>query len=406
MWFLCPVIRRLIDYQSGYFTPGPWTFTALLVTLISFFTFLQELPKKNRQSNLPFILCFGSLFYVLSIGLIQNPIDKTIVDFLAWLCPLSFGFHLFANWKHYPQYSKVIQQSFLWGMFLLGIYGMIQFCIAPQWDRFWLINGDMGSFGVPEPFGIRVMSTMNSPQAFATAMMASLILLFCHRRNTFFFLPANVVGYLTFLLSRARAGWLAWSIGIFIFISFSKLSTQIRVLIGIAFILLMLIPLISIDPFSDIISSRLESLSNVDTDSSLNTRLSAYQALFDLAVNEVTGKGLGFTLDLPDFGDRDGAILPTLFIFGWLGIIPLLSGICLLLFEMFYRKNNKSDSFSNAARAICLGVLAQIGFNFIFLSAIGMIFWSFLGIYLASQRYYLFRYKFLYKNNQFAFGSE
>ena len=406
MWFLGPVIRRLIDYQSGYFTPGPWTFTALLVTSISFFTFIQELPKTHHRSNLPFMLCFGTLFYSVLIGLIQNPIDETIVNFLAWLCPLSFGFHLFANWKHYPQFSKVIQQSFLWGMFLVGIYGIIQFCTAPQWDRFWLINGDMMSFGAPEPFGIRVMSTMNSPQAFATAMMAGLILLFSNRENTVLFLPANVVGYLTFLLSKARAGWLSWSIGLFIFISFSKLSTQLKALISIAFIVSMLVPLISIDPFADIISSRLESFSNVETDYSLNARLSAYQGLFDLAVTEITGKGLGFAIDFPGFGDRDGAILPTLFIFGWLGIIPLLSGICLLFFKMFFGKHNKSDSFSNAARAICLGVLAQIGFNFIFLSAIGLIFWSFLGIYLASQRYYLLSSKLLHKKKQFSFGAE
>ena len=397
MWFLSPLIRRLIDYQSGYFTPGPLTFTALLVTSISFLTFLKELPKTHHKSNLPFILCFGTLFYGLLIGLIQNQKGAALANFLGWLCPLSFGFHLFANWRRYPQYSKVVQQSFLWGVITVGAYGIIQFCFAPQWDRFWLINADMVSFGLPEPFGIRVMSTMGSPQAFASTMMAGLILLFSNQKN-FLFLPATVVGYLTFLLSRARSAWLAWSVGLFIFVSFSKFTTQIKAIIAIALIILILLPLINIGPFSNVILSRLNTLSNTGTDSSLNARLSAYQNLFDLAITELFGKGFGFKIDLPDFGGRDSAILPTLFILGWLGVVPLVSGIGLLFLKMFYEETNKSDTFSIAARAICFAVLSQIGFNFIFLSAIGMIFWSFIGIYLASQKHYSFETKFLDQN--------
>ena len=395
MWFLSPLIRRLIDYQSGYFTPGPWSFTALLVTSISYFSFLKEFPKTYYKSSLPFTLCFGALFYALLIGLIQNSIVQAVVNFSAWSCPISFGFYLFANWKYYPQHRKIIQQSFVWGMFVLGVYGILQFCLAPQWDQFWLINGSMDSFGQPEPFGIRVMSTMNSPQAFATTMMAGLILLFTNKQNKILFFSTNIVGYLTFLLSRARAAWLAWSVGVLLFISFVKSSTQIKVIIGITLVILAILPLINIEPFSSIILSRLETLSNADTDASLNTRISAYQNLFNLAITEVTGKGLGFRIDLSGYGDRDGAILPTLFIFGWFGAIPFFSGICLLFLKMFYSKTNKLDTFNTAAKAICLGVLAQIGFNFIFLSTIGVLFWSFIGMSLASQKYYLFSSKFL-----------
>ena len=406
MWFLSPLIRRLIDYQSGYFTPGPWTFTALIVTSISFFSFLKEFPKTYHKNNLPFTLCFGALFYALSIGLIQNSIDQAIVNFLAWLCPISFGFYLYANWKYYPQYRKVIQQSFLWGMLILGVYGILQFCLAPQWDRFWLINGSMGSFGQPEPFGIRVMSTMSSPQAFATTMMAGLILLFTNKQNKILFFSTNIIGYLTFLLSQARAAWLAWGVAVLIFISFVRSSTQIKVIIGIALIVLAILPLINMEPLSDIILSRLETLSDAGTDSSLNTRLSAYQNLFNLAITEVTGKGLGFRIDLPGYGDRDGGILPTLFIFGWLGTIPFLCGFCLLFLKIIYSKTNKFDTFNTAAKAICLGVLSQIGFNFIFLSTLGMLLWSFMGMSLAGQKYYLLSSKFLRNTEQTTFDAK
>ncbi|MGV2831241.1 O-antigen ligase domain-containing protein [Myxosarcina sp. GI1(2024)] len=393
IWFFGALIRRIIDYQSGYLTPGPWTFTPLLVTMITYLTIVRELPKiRNYKQNLPFIICFGALAYAFLIGLIQHPLDTTIVNFLDWVCPMSFGFYLYVNWKNYPQYRQVIQQSFLWGIIFTGLYGIIQFCTAPPWEQFWFDMEDVKTFGVAEPFGIRVMSSMNSPQAFATMMMAGLILLFSDRSKTWF-LPANILGYLSFLLSRARAAWMGWLISLFIFVSSAKSSTQMKIIVSITLIVLVMLPLINLEPFSDTIMSRLETLSNTETDTSLNTRLSAYEDLFGLAIQEVVGKGLGYKIDLAGFGENDGAILPTLFIFGWLGIIPLLSGVGVMLFKLFYAKINKSDAFSVATKAICVGILAQIGFNYIFSSTIGLIFWSFLGISLASQKHYLFQLK-------------
>lgn len=387
--FFGSLIRRLIDYQSGYLTPGPWTFASTLVTLVSCFTLIRELPKiQNYKQNLPFIICFGALSYAFCIGILQNPLDTTIVNFVDWLGSISFGFYLYVNWKYYPQYRQVIQQTFLWGVILMGLYGIIQFCTAPQWEQFWFDKAEVQSFGVAEPFAIRVMSSLNSPQAFANAMLAGLILLFSNRQ-TAWFLPANIAGYLTFLLSRARAAWMGWFVGLCVFIFAAKSSTQMKLIVSITLIILVMLPLINVEPFSDIIMSRLQTLSDAGTDDSLNTRLSAYQDLFDSAITEFVGKGLGYKIDLPGFGEKDGAILPTLFIFGWLGIIPLISGVGLLIFKLFYQKVCKSDSFSIASRAICLGIFVQLGFNFIFTSAIGLFFWSFLGISLASQKYYL-----------------
>ncbi|WP_052055689.1 hypothetical protein [Myxosarcina sp. GI1] len=391
--FFGSLIRRLIDYQSGYLTPGPWDFAATLVTLVSCYTLVRELPKiRNYRQNLPFIICFGAIVYGFLIGIIQQPLDTAIVNFLDWFCPVSFGFYLYVNWKHYPQYRSVIKQSFLWGVIAMGLYGIIQFFIAPPWEQFWFEQAEVQSFGIAEPFGIRVMSSMGSPQAFATAMMAGTLLLIGTKANLWF-LPANALGYLTLLLSRARAAWMGWLLGLLVTISSAKSSKQIKIIIGITLILLVVLPLINIEPFSDTIVSRLTTLTDAEGDSSLNTRLSAYQDLFNSAITEVVGKGLGYKIDLPGFGEKDGAILPTLFIFGWLGVIPLICGIGLLLIKLFYEPNNKADSFGIASRAISLGILAQIGFNFIFTSAVGLFFWSFIGISLASQKYYLFQLK-------------
>jgi len=117
MWFLAPFVRRLIDFQSGYTTPGSWNTAPLLVTSICFATLVQQLPKSRKQGSLPFILSLGSVFYGFLSLLIQRPINlKAITILLGWSVPILFSFHLFTNWRDYPSYRQNIQRTFLWGV--------------------------------------------------------------------------------------------------------------------------------------------------------------------------------------------------------------------------------------------------------------------------------------------------
>jgi hypothetical protein len=95
------------------------------------------------------------------VGLINNPPLAVARAFLEWLTPILFGFHLFIHWRHYPSYRQNIQRIFLWGVLVMGVYGVLQYLVAPEWDRFWLIN--VKAFGSAEPLAIRVFSTVNSP---------------------------------------------------------------------------------------------------------------------------------------------------------------------------------------------------------------------------------------------------
>lgn len=264
MWFLGALIRRMIDYQSGYLTPGPWTLTPLFVTLISLMTFARHITKAHKQGGFPFILCFGSLLYSFFVGGIYNPKNRAVLQFLYWLAPVGFSFHLFANWRDYPRYRQHMQKTFLWGTLIMSLYGIWQYLVAPEWERFLLRNIDTYSFGQPEPLGIRVFSTMNSPQAFSNTIGAGLILLLTV--DGILPYPIASVGFLTFLLSRARSAWLGWFLGMIAFIPSLKANIQMRITVSILIATLLIVPLASIEPFSTTISSRLESFSSIEND--------------------------------------------------------------------------------------------------------------------------------------------
>ncbi|MDJ0692109.1 MAG: O-antigen ligase domain-containing protein [Xenococcaceae cyanobacterium MO_188.B32] len=390
LWFIGPLIRRMIDYKSGHLTYGPWTLTPLLVTSISFITLIKYLPKTYNSGGLPFLLSIGSLFYSFMIGLIQNPKNAAVNQFLAWLSPVLLAFHLFVNWRDYPSYRRNFQRIFLWGTLVMGLYGICQYLIAPEWDRFWLRSIDNLTFGRPEPLQIRVCSTMESPQSFANMMMAGLLLVFTNKGNQRF-LGAGP-GYLTFLLSRARSAWLGWMTGLMTFLLSLKSSLQIRLIITIMVGAFFVVPLTVMEPFSTVISSRIETLSNSpEDDFSYQQRAQGYSELLNVALSQFVGKGLGYHIESDSIGSNDSSILSILFSLGWVGGIPYLGGLFMLLLRLMQGPERRFDPFASCAFAIVLGIFVQLGLNMIFNSSLGMVIWGFIGIGMAANKYYFYQ---------------
>ena len=387
MWFLTPLIRRIIDYQSGFQTPGPSTFASFLVTIPTFITLVRELPRQYNK-NLPIFVCLGAILYSFVIGLIQNPLDKVIVHTLWWSCPISFGFYLLINWRNYLNFRQVIQRAFFWAVLVMGLYGLWQFCTAPSWDVFWLNSIEATSFGSPFPFEIRVFSTMNAPQTFGKVMAVGLLTLF-GKKNGIIKYVAAIAGYLTLLLSQARAAWLGWITGLLILVLSMRLRYQIKIILGIAFALIVLLPLIHVLPWAETITSRIDSLSSLESDVSLNARLEGYDNLLISALSQVTGKGLGYIIQGAGIGANDGSILTAFFNLGWIGVIAYFIGFSMLLLRLYDKQINRQNIISYIDYAIIASIIVQIGLNFIFVGMNGILLWTFICIRLAEKKYCL-----------------
>jgi hypothetical protein len=387
--FLSPLVRRLIDYQSGWVDPSPVLLAPFLVLMVTALAFVRTLPRLYRQGGLPFILAIGAVVYALLIGIIQQSPKAVVVPLLNWITPILFGCYLFIHWRDYPRYRENLQRVFLWCVLITGVYGVLQYLIAPEWDRFWLVNAKALAFGTPEPLGIRVFSTMNSPGPFATVMMAGLLLLFSSRSQWRFI--AVSAGYLSFLLSLVRSAWLGWAVGLVTFIPTLKPKLQMRLVVSILVMAICVIPVINLEPFATAINNRLNSLTTVSTtsDVSYNDRLAGYSDFIGEALAELPGKGLGFTISHGTIGSNDSGILSLFFMFGWFGTIPYLCSIFLLFITLFRSSEGRSDPFIAAARAISLGVFAQIGLGVATAALSGAVMWGFAGMALAGQKYYL-----------------
>ncbi|ARV57696.1 glucose-6-phosphate isomerase [Nostocales cyanobacterium HT-58-2] len=391
IWFLIAFIRRLVDFKSGWVDPSPMLLAPFLVTLITAATFVRYLPKAIRMGGLPFVLAFLAVFYAFLIGLVNYQPILVVRTMLDWISPLFFGFHLFVNWRYYPQYRKTIQTVFLWCVFLTGIYGVVQFLIAPEWDRFWLIKTKLTSFGEPEPLKIRVWSTMHSPGPFAVSMMAGLLLLFSDKSALR--IPASAAGYLAFLLSMARAAWGGWVVGLLSLLTNLKPKLQMRLILTILIMALCVVPLATIEPFGSMITERFESFSNLEKDQSYQDRSENYERNITIALSNILGNGIGGTWIIDKDGKLiqivlDSGILDTFFALGWFGALPYLGGLILLLFKVYQGSEARSDSFANASRSISLAIVFQLVFSSLMISLSGVILWGFLGLAMAAKKYH------------------
>ncbi|MBD2260577.1 O-antigen ligase domain-containing protein [Pseudanabaena sp. FACHB-2040] len=390
MIFLGSLIRKIIDYHSGFVTFGRWGLPALLVASISIITLCRELPRVHRQGGLPFILSLLGLAYAFLIGITYGRLDlRYILTLLEWLAPLAFGFHLFMQWRAYPEYRRSISNTFVWGTAVMGAYGLYQYWMVPAWDAFYLRYLEVSSFGQATRFGLRVWGTSTSPQEFAAILLAGGIVVFSGKGLSQ--IVSAGAGYLGFLLTMARAGWLGWCVSFLMFLPSISLRLQIRLLISIIAISLVVTPFASSGPLGDAVNQRIESFSNGQDDTSLEARREGYNDLMDEALSQVVGQGFGAGIQSDSIGGSDTAILPLLFSFGWIGSLPFLSGIVLMLLKIFQANQLRFDAFGSASRAIALGIFSQIAFNQIFSNVFAFTLWGFLGISMAAANYYQFR---------------
>ncbi|MFN5591860.1 MAG: O-antigen ligase family protein [Aphanizomenon sp.] len=393
IWFLTPLITRLVDYRVGWDPTRQMLIAPYLVVFLTIFTFLKHLPSSLRQGGLPFLLSVIGVSYGCLIGLIYNQPLPVVRSFLDWLSPIIFAFHLFSNWRDYPTYRQHLQRTFIRCVIILGSYGVYQFVVAPEWDRYWLIQSKMfTSAGDPIPFGMRIWSTLHSSGPFGTVMQTGLLLLFTTTGPLIF--PASAVGYLSFLLSQVRTSWGGWLLGIIMIFGSVKPQIQMRLMTIILVMTICVIPLVTIEPLSKVITTRMESFSNLEKDGSFRDRSATYDRSLNLALSNVIGNGFGNTWKVNEKTGQievvviDSGILDMFFTLGWIGAIPYISGLVLMLITVGNYTEGRFDSFLSAARAIGISSCAQLIIYSGMLSIAGMIMWGFLAMAMAGHKYY------------------
>jgi hypothetical protein len=278
---------------------------------------------------------------------------------------------------------------------LTGAYGVYQFVAAPAWDALWLSNVASSSFGKPEALEIRVFSTMNSPGPFGVVIMAGLLLLFTGKN--WLRLPAAIAGFLSLLLSLARASWVGWAVGFAALFKTLDARERFRIFIVSVLVVLCLLPLAFNEPFIESIGVRFQTLTNPQEDASAKARFAGYFEAAERISNDPIGSGFGNKIEFSTTDDdtaivqRDSGFIDILLTFGWIGGTIYLAAVFFLFLALLERApDDEIDRFAAASRAVGFALFAQFFFGSVMIAVSGVCFWSFCGFWLAARQYHSF----------------
>ncbi|WP_022834427.1 glucose-6-phosphate isomerase [Salisaeta longa] len=392
MWFIAALLRRLVDWQVGYYNPLSYIIlTPYLLSGLSLFTMLRILPRLLSSAFQPYLLALAGVLYGYLIGIVRVGLFAATFGLLEWIVPLLLSIHLVAEWKRYPMYRSVVRSTFLWGALLMGAYGIWQYFAIAPWDAMWMTWSGMNSIGQPEPLMVRVFSTLNSPGPYAVVMMAGLVLLFDGRGSLA--LLAMAPGYVGFMLSLVRSAWGGWIVALGYAVYRLHGKHRMRLLVLLVLGILAGLPMLMRGAMSEQVGARVESMGNLTSDNSFDARTDLYAIATVQALTTPLGLGVGSMgkatkLESGEVYSFDSGLLAIPYTLGWLGTVFYVGGLGLLLWRVLRVSSRETDPFAVLAIAVAVAMVAQLVFSNQLTGLGGMLIWSFLAMAQASRYYY------------------
>jgi hypothetical protein len=402
IWFLTPLLRRLIDWRFGYMDRNLVLLTPILVTSISGLA-LTKCGRSLREVT-PFLLCITGVLYGAVIGIMRHASADVFYGLFNWLAPVLLGLHVYLQWPLYKSQKRVVAQTFLLGVLVMGAYGVYQYCSPPPWDVYWwqsLPTGTPESFGRAIKFQVRVWSTLNAPAPFAAVMCVGLLV---NLVSTSPWKPiCNLAGLSALVLSMSRTEWLACALGLLFILYRGNRAFVLKTIGGLALIAVACIPLLSVGPTQKMIAQRIQSFQHLGKDDSFQTRSEMYDRLSGDIMREPFGRGVSSATTYDGYA-LDSGPLRLLLNFGILGTGFYLLGLLQLLFTLV-PWHCMDDPIPAACAAVLISSLAKLISASPFENGPGAMVWLCIGMGLAARRYYTVRVPALVRKEGYSYAS-
>jgi hypothetical protein len=392
VWLLTPFIRRVFDLKYGFHPTSPLLVGPLLVTGIALFTIVRRRRLLTSSAYLPFFVAMAGLAYAFLIGVIRAPIFAATYDLLTWLAPLLFGFHLALEWQQFPRIRTVMSSCVLWGLLVTSVYGIMQFVDPMLWDRTWVVSAEMQSVGVPLPFMIRVFSTLNAPGPFSVMLVFALLLGLSTQQR--WRAVALAVGLVALILTKGRSAWGAFVLGALVMQLRQPLRSLPRQWVALLAVILLAAPVITQPKVMGVLTRRAASLRNVKEDNSYQNRMISTKYAISQMSKNPAGSGLGsyggagklITGGKQAFA-LDNGPLEVYGIMGWIGGTLYMLSMFVIILPIVRGRKVQFETFTSAATAAVVALLATSLFGNVFNGVSGFFFWSAVGIATAGRTF-------------------
>ncbi|SEC60998.1 O-antigen ligase family protein [Terriglobus roseus] len=380
-WFLCAFLRRVMDYQAGWKEPSLVLIVPYLMAFVAPVLDFKQILSAPLKSTAAFVIAAMAICYGAIIGITQQSITTVVGALLQWGTPVAFAWWFTtAAPDMQAMVIRSIRRSFFWAILIMGVYGLYQYVVAPTWDVFWLeqLGGvaDVTSMGTPEPYGLRVFSTMNSAGAFALVTAAGLLIVADSRHKL-----SPVVfsaGALALLLTLGRSGWMATVFGLILLATIAPKRVTSTIAVPLLFAMLFGSAL-AVGPAAEVVNDRISSFTHPSDDASGNDRTRGASSAMKMVSEHPQGYGLGVGVDLisndGSFSLHDDGIAEGFLTLGLVGGFLYFGSLGWLLIRMLQRQGG--GAILTLPAIISLAFLSQIPLGSSNLGVPGFFFWMF-----------------------------
>ena len=388
LFFLTPFLRRLIEFKIQDTTASFVMISPFLACMAGLAIFRDNWSQLLSPALRNTLYATSAIAYGAVVGLLSNPKVAAIQDIFGWISPICFALYIYAQREHLNELLSSLRTNFIYGVLLMGLYGIYQFFFVPPWDVFWMENSALTSIGFPEPMEVRVYSTMNTPQPLADYLVCGLMLgITSTRWIRFLSMP---VALLVLGLTMSRSGWGGCVLG-FIVLGLSLTARQRMRIVSLLVICIVLVAAaVQIPQVNEILTRRLQTLTNIEEDGSFNDRVQNQQEAIAAFQSSPFGLGMGadahsrndgssYGVPQTSFTIGDNGIEEILLSFGWCGSIVFLIGFGGAVLTSL---RTPRDPELMAVKALLVSMVAQMPLMGIFPGANGFLVWSSIAICL------------------------
>ncbi len=374
--------RRLVDLSAGFDPSGIMLVGPLLAILAPAGELLRLVQPGARlqREMLPLLAVAGCVAYGTLLSMFQGDWMNAASGSLKWVAPLVYAAALMlrADPGAPQDLAQAAARVFLWILPIIGAYGILQYVDPPAWDRFWMNYASITSAGLPEPFAVRVYSTMNSPASFATFVAAGLLLAGFLRpgwQALALMLPAA----LGLLLSLYRTAWISLAFGVLFCLLFR--ATRGRATGAIAGIAASIVVAGTLTPFAEVITDRLQTLGSGAQDGSGQERVGELITLWNLPDSGLVGAGFTVT----DAGSAGAMPIDGMVVACWVTMGIVVGLICLAALivagvQAMATAWRKPSREAVVLGALALGAMTQLPLAGIASGELGFLFWTFVAL--------------------------
>ena len=382
------LVRRLIDAQAGWDPANPVLLTPYLCCSLTGLSFLNYWLKPRPSYLGPMLLLLACITYGTLVAALQDRAAAGAADLLKWSVGPLFAVYLLEQSNQLARLRRVIEGTLIGAGTVIAAYGLFQYVDPPTWDAEWMRGvTDLGmtSIGRPEPFAVRVFSTLNSPGSLGAILSAAIVVASKHRLSIA--LPSMALMAVTLALCQYRTLWAATALAILLVIIARPALLRPSNLLAIVGMAAGLAATTLIPDIAQTVSQRASSLGSLEADESLQERLTQYRALTrddDL----IAGHGLGQNSVVRKLDGLAPAVIDSGLIDIWssLGVIAgtlFLAALGCLLVPLFTTHGVMAPHLA-FDRAIAITTFLQLPMGSAHIGELGFCGWLFLAFGLAA----------------------